>query len=109
MQNSNRDLGKWELSGEVGDEYEKQLTSEHKVRVKVNGRWVNKWVTVSKGAANHLLDCEAYQFAAADMRMVGALEDAVPVAVAAKAEAPAAQRPRTQGSPEWLRRKGGRA
>ena len=49
------------------DEYAEQVTSEHKINVKVgNGKVRLEWVPKHSHAQNHLLDCEVYAMAAAD-------------------------------------------
>lgn len=48
-------------------EYAEQLTSEHKVTVRRNGRKSDKWVKKHSHGDNHYLDCEVYAFAAADL------------------------------------------
>lgn len=67
------DAGEWhlpELSDD--DEYFDHLTSEQKitVREKVSGRVHEEWTLVADGRANHYLDCEIYNLAAADMLKV---------------------------------------
>lgn len=48
-------------------EYAEQLTAEHKVTIRRNGRKTAKWVKKQGHGDNHYLDCEVYAFAAADI------------------------------------------
>lgn len=60
------DGGRWLLNDAVSDEYLQHLASEHKTLVQGKEVWQRK----SSGAANHYLDCEVYQFAAAEIARV---------------------------------------
>jgi phage terminase large subunit GpA-like protein len=64
---------RWEVNVSATDEYFRHLAAEMKVRDRKNGRFV--WKPVSEGAANHFLDCEVYQVAAADMLEIATLPD----------------------------------
>ncbi|MGE0481264.1 MAG: terminase gpA endonuclease subunit [Phycisphaerae bacterium] len=58
----------WSLNDANDADYNRQMTSEHKVLVrKAGGRQVEAWTPISAGAANHYWDCEVAQFALADM------------------------------------------
>lgn len=48
-------------------EYAKQVTAEHKVQMKKGDQTVAAWELKASHTANHLLDCEVYAFAAADI------------------------------------------
>jgi len=64
--------GEWNLHREVRQEYMQQVSAEQKI-LKVNkstGRTQAFWQLRSPGAANHYLDCEVYNVAAADMLQV---------------------------------------
>ena len=59
--------GSWMVYQGCDDEYAEQVTSEHKINVKVgNGKVRLEWVPKHSHAQNHLLDCEVYAMAAAD-------------------------------------------
>lgn len=65
----------WALNAENDSDYNRQMTSEHKVLVrKEAGRQVEMWMPVSSGAANHYWDCEYMQFAVADMARVDLMQ-----------------------------------
>ncbi|MBL8880728.1 MAG: phage terminase large subunit family protein [Phycisphaerales bacterium] len=65
----------WSLNSENDSDYNRQMTSEHKVLVrKEGGRQVQMWMPVSSGAANHYWDCEYMQFAVADMARVDLMQ-----------------------------------
>jgi phage terminase large subunit GpA-like protein len=67
------DAGEWHLPAlQEDDPYFDHLTSEQKitVREKVTGRVHEEWTLVADGRANHYLDCEVYNLAAADMLKV---------------------------------------
>lgn len=70
------DETKWTLHSEVDDDYCRQLASEHKVldRKKRTMSWQPK----TSGAANHYLDCEMQQCAAADMTNVALMKPPEP-------------------------------
>ena len=57
----------------IDDEYAEQVTAEHKLTVRSNGRDVERWVKKTTHADNHYLDCEVYAAAAADMMNVRSL------------------------------------
>lgn len=58
----------WTLNSLNDPDYNRQMASEHKVVVKDGHRMpVQEWRLISSGAANHYLDCEAYQVAMADI------------------------------------------
>lgn len=63
------DQSKWLPSHDVNEDYCFQMTSEHKVFVRAQKRWV--WMKVSAGASNHYWDCEVYQAAAAYIDKAG--------------------------------------
>lgn len=66
--------GAWELHAGTTEEYLHQVTSMHKVMVREGTREpYMMWVPITAGRANHLRDCEVYQFAAAEVANVGSI------------------------------------
>lgn len=66
--------GSWMVFARIDEEYAQQVTSEHKVSERsANGTVKMKWVQKHSHAANHYLDCEVYDFAAAEMLGVRSL------------------------------------
>ncbi|HUX16778.1 MAG TPA: terminase gpA endonuclease subunit, partial [Phycisphaerae bacterium] len=65
--------GNWQLHSQVGDDYRREMASEHKVLVRKGTTQRFEWVPVSGGAPNHWWDCEVTQCAAADMMHVDTL------------------------------------
>lgn len=59
--------GSWMVYQGCDREYARQLTAEHKVNVRSNGRVVQKWVPKAQHIDNHYLDCNVYALAAADI------------------------------------------
>lgn len=59
--------GSWMVYEGCDMEYAKQVTAEHKVQTKKGDRLVQTWELKSSHADNHMLDCEVYAFAAADI------------------------------------------
>lgn len=59
--------GAWMVYNGCDQEYAEQVTAEHKVNVKVGTRVVQRWTLKRSHADNHLLDCEVYALAAADI------------------------------------------
>ena len=57
------------------EDYAKQITSEHKVKVKKGGREIEVWKTKTAHADNHYLDCEVYACTAADLLNVRYLKE----------------------------------
>lgn len=66
------DPGAWHLPDDVSEEYYRHLVAEQRVRHtdKKSGRTRFLWKVLSSGAANHLLDCEVYALAAAELLQV---------------------------------------
>ena len=62
--------GSWMVHKDCDLDYAEQVTAEHKVTERVNGKVVQKWVPKTTHADNHYLDCEVYAAAAADMQGV---------------------------------------
>ena len=60
------------------EDYAKQITSEHKVKVKKGGREIEVWKTKTAHADNHYLDCEVYACTAADLLNVRYLKEIEP-------------------------------
>lgn len=59
--------GSWMVYAGCDMEYARQVTSEHKVQTKKGDRLVQTWELKASHTDNHLLDCEVYAFAAADI------------------------------------------
>lgn len=60
--------GSWNVYEGCDEEYAKQVTAEHKVKVKEqNGKPVYKWRLKHSHGDNHYLDAEVYAFCAADI------------------------------------------
>ena len=80
-------------------EYAKQVTSEHKVQIKKGEQLVQAWELKASHTDNHLLDCEVYAFAAADILGVRSMHLMEEQKVEEKKE-----RPKEQKSPEesWI-------
>lgn len=60
-------VGSWMVHADCDLEYCKQVTAEHKINVRTNGRVVQKWVPKAQHIDNHYLDCCVYALAAADI------------------------------------------
>lgn len=65
--------GSWMVHKDCDLEYAEQVTAEHKVTERSNGRIVTKWLPKTTHADNHYLDCEVYAAAAADVLNVRSL------------------------------------
>lgn len=66
--------GSWMVYKDCDREYAEQVTSEHKVNVRMgNGKKKLAWVTKTTHAENHYLDAEVYAYAAADILGVRSL------------------------------------
>ena len=92
--------GAWMVYQGCDLEYAKQVTSEHKVQVKKGDQLVQVWELKASHTDNHLLDCEVYAFAAADIlgvRSMHLLEE--------EKQEEKAKRPEETRSPEeeWIR------
>ena len=59
--------GSWMVYNGVDAEYCNQVTSEHKVIERKNGKETEKWQPKTSHTDNHYLDCEVYAFVAADL------------------------------------------
>ena len=59
--------GAWMVYNGCDMEYAKQVTAEHKVQIKKGAQLVQVWELKASHTDNHLLDCEVYAFAAADI------------------------------------------
>lgn len=56
----------WGLDATEDHQYEREMTSEHKVLMRsARGKVEPRWVPITAGAANHYWDCEVYQCAMA--------------------------------------------
>ena len=65
--------GSWMVYKDCDLDYAEQVTAEHKVTERANGKEVQKWVVKTSHADNHYLDCEVYAAAAADLQGVRSL------------------------------------
>lgn len=96
----------WALNQLDDDEYNRQMASEHRVKVRVNGRMVDVWQPVADGAANHYWDCEVYEVALTDVVRIGEQPERVESPSASRATAPRDEyRPRST-VPNYLRPRG---
>jgi hypothetical protein len=77
------DQTRWLPHSMVGDDYLRQLASEHKIFDPHTGAW--GWEPVTKNAPNHLWDCEYMQCCIAELCGVGALADERAAVVSAPA------------------------
>lgn len=72
--------GSWMVYRGCDREYARQVTAEHKVNMRSNGRVVQHWRPKSEHIDNHYLDCCVYALAAADImgmrRMVSPEDEA---------------------------------
>ena len=59
--------GSWMVYKGCDLEYARQVTAEHKINVRSNGRVLQKWVPKTQHIDNHFLDCSVYALAAADI------------------------------------------
>lgn len=57
---NHEDPSLWEVFGEVGDDYIRQMTSEQKVIVRKGQKVTYEWRKKAKGLPNHLWDAENY-------------------------------------------------
>lgn len=65
--------GSWMVYNGCDLDYANQVTAEHKVAERKNGKTRLRWVSKTSHAANHYLDCEVGAAAAADLLGVRAL------------------------------------
>jgi len=65
--------GSWMVYKDCDEEYAQQITSEHKIVERKGGVDISKWVKKHGNSQNHLLDCEVYAAAAADVLQVRSL------------------------------------
>lgn len=66
--------GSWSVFDGVGEDYVRQMASEHKVRSLGKGE-AARWEQKTPGAANHLWDCAVYAMAAAEIAGVDSIEE----------------------------------
>lgn len=59
--------GAWMVHNGCDEEYAKQVTAEHKIMERKNGKKRMIWTVKTSHADNHYLDTEVYAFAAADI------------------------------------------
>lgn len=60
-------VGSWMVHADCDLEYCKQVTAEHKINVRTNGKVTQRWVPKAQHIDNHYLDCCVYSLAAADI------------------------------------------
>ena len=96
--------GSWMVHKDCDLEYAEQVTAEHKITERKNGKAVQRWALKTSHAANHYLDCEVYAAAAADVLEVRSLFLQNTEEQAEKP--PAAPPPRQETEPEedWIRK-----
>ncbi|TGV24506.1 phage terminase large subunit family protein, partial [Mesorhizobium sp. M00.F.Ca.ET.186.01.1.1] len=58
--------GGWYVYERCDREYAEQITAEHKIEIKRNGKTIDVWQLKTSGADNHYLDTEVYAAFAAD-------------------------------------------
>ena len=89
--------GSWMVYQGCDREYARQVTAEHKVNIRSNGRVVQKWVPKTQHIDNHYLDCSVYSLAAADIMGVRSMH-------LAEQETSEPPRPEQQYTPEeeWI-------
>ncbi len=66
---SDPDQKRWQLHGNIPEDYLRQMSSEHRVLDRRTN--APHWEKISSGVANHLWDCEVYQCAVAEWGGVG--------------------------------------
>lgn len=91
VRSSDKEPHAWHLPHDCPEEYFRHLTAEQKVPVtnKKTGRLRPEWKVIPSGADNHLLDCEVYATAAAELAGVEFLQP-LPGASAEPEAAPSA-------------------
>ena len=100
--------GSWMVFRGIDLEYAEQVTAEHKVVERSGGRESLRWVPKSSHAANHYLDCEVYNAAAADILGVRSLylNGNTSDAPAQKPAAPAPPTAEKVNNDSWLKNTG---
>lgn len=93
--------GSWMVHKDCEQDYAEQVTAEHKVTERANGKEIQRWVLKSSHAANHYLDCEVYAAAAADIKEVRSLY----LRSQEQKKPQKEQKPKPQPTPEenWIR------
>ena len=97
--------GSWMVHKDCDLEYAEQVTAEHKITERKNGKAVQRWALKTSHAANHYLDCEVYAAAAADVLEVRSLLLQNQEGEAEKPQGKTDQPPRQEPAPEenWIR------
>ena len=85
-------------------EYAEQVTAEHKITERKNGKAVQRWALKTSHAANHYLDCEVYAAAAADVLEVRSLFLQNTEEQAEKPQAAPPPRQETEPEEDWIRK-----
>lgn len=80
--------GSWMVHKDCDREYAEQVTAEHKITERKNGRPVQRWVVKTSHADNHYLDCECMAACAADVLEVRSLFLQTPEDAPAKTNPP---------------------
>ena len=88
--------GSWMVYKDCDLEYARQVTAEHKVNIRSNGKVVQKWVPKTQHIDNHFLDTAVYSLAAADIMGVRSMH--------LSEEEPRPAQPTSQPTPEenWI-------
>lgn len=96
--------GSWMVHKDCDLEYAEQVTAEHKITERKNGKAVYRWVLKHSHADNHYLDCEAYAAAAADVMEVRSLFLQNPGQLGQQMEKPAQPVRQTEAAPKenWI-------
>lgn len=93
--------GAWMVYNGCDMEYAKQVTAEHKVQIKKGEQLVQVWELKASHTDNHLLDCEVYAFAAADILGVRSMHLMEEQKVEEKKERPKEQKESPEES--WIK------
>lgn len=94
--------GSWMVYKGCDLEYARQVTSEHRVRIKKGGQTEERWMPKRSHADNHYLDSEVYAMAAADICGVRGMHEPV---LMDELQAPAPSETREENTPEesWIK------
>lgn len=96
--------GSWMVHKDCDLDYAEQVTAEHKITERKNGKTSYHWVLKHSHGDNHYLDCEVYAAAAADVMEVRSLVLQNPGQGEQKQEKPAQPARQAEATPEenWL-------
>ncbi|GIO08001.1 terminase [Brevibacillus reuszeri] len=90
--------GGWYVYEGCDREYAEQITAEHKVEIKRNGKTIDAWQLKTSGADNHYLDTEVYAAFAADRLGIRYLSYEEPV----KEEEPVPNQQEKRPANNWI-------